>query len=269
MDPTGPSATPATPAGEFADRLAAHRGELVRFARGLTRDGAAAEDLVQEALARAWEHRDGYRGAAGMRTWLHRIVHNLAVDRARRGGREVVVAEVEDRWRDDGYTVDAATVVARAETRAELEDALVRLPVIYRAVLVLHDVEGMTVRAIADLLDVSLPAAKQRLRRARMMLVTALATGAERRHALRGVPLSCWDARRLVSDYLDGELTAVRAATVERHLATCPTCPPLYAALVGATGALGSLRDPDTVVPEVVAERITRRPAAGPAAARG
>jgi RNA polymerase sigma-70 factor (ECF subfamily) len=202
MDLMARAAHPAGPAGDFADRLAAHRGELVRFARSLTRDGAAAEDLAQEALVRAWEHRDDYRATAGLRTWLHRIVHNLAADRSRRGGREVVVAEVEDRWQDDGCTVDVVTVVGRAETRAELEDALVRLPVIYRAVLVLHDVEGMTVRAIAELLDISLPAAKQRLRRGRMMLVTAL---------------------------------------------------------VGATGALGGLRDPDTVVSAAVADRIAHR----------
>jgi hypothetical protein len=140
----------------------------------------------------------------------------------------------------------------------------VRLPVIYRTVLVLHDVEGMTVRAIAELLDISLPAAEQRLRRGRMMLVTAPAGGAERRHALRGVPLSCWDVRRLVSDYLDGELPPARVAVVERHLETCPTCPPLYAALVGATGALGGLRDPDTVVPAAVADRIAHRPSGDP-----
>jgi len=63
--------------------------------------------------------------------------------------------------------VDAATVLERAETRQELEDALVRLPVIYRTVVVLHDAEGMTVAQIADVQNVGLPAAKQRLRRGR------------------------------------------------------------------------------------------------------
>ncbi|MEO6142442.1 MAG: sigma factor-like helix-turn-helix DNA-binding protein, partial [Dermatophilaceae bacterium] len=164
--------------------------------------------------------------------------------------------EVEERWRDDSYTVDAAIVVERAETREELEDALVRLPFIYRAVVVLHDAEGMTVAEIADVQAVGLPAAKARLRRGRMMLVDALAQGRERRDALQGVPLRCWDARSKVSDYLDGELLAPARVLVERHLETCPTCPPLYAGLVGARAALGNLRDADAVIPASLADRI-------------
>ena len=92
-----------------------------------------------------------------------------------------------------------------------------------------------------------------------MMLVTALASGSERRHALRGVPLRCWDARSRVSDYLDGEVDDATRDALERHLRTCPTCPPLYASLVGVRGELGRLRDPDAVVPPTVAERISGR----------
>ena len=165
--------------------------------------------------------------------------------------------------RADSYTVDAATVVERAETREELEDALVRLPVIYRTAVVLHDSEGMTVAQIADVQGVGLPAAKQRLRRGRMMLVDALSQGRERRAALRGVPLRCWDARRKVSDYLDDELLASDRVLVQRHLETCPTCPPLYAGLVGARAALGTLRDTDSVVPVSLADRIKELLASG------
>jgi RNA polymerase sigma-70 factor (ECF subfamily) len=239
---------------------------LLRFTRSLARDPAQAEDLAQETLLRALERAGTFRGDAALATWLHRIAHNLAVDRARRA-REVptedVADEVEARWHDDAYTVDAAAVVARAETRDELEDALIRLPVVYRAAVVLHDAEGLTVAEIADIAGVSLPAAKQRLRRGRMMLVSALARGAERRHALSGVPLRCWDARSQVSDYLDGLLDGRAASQVEQHLETCPTCPPLYAALVGATDALartrGTWRDPNAVVPPDQAARIMQR----------
>jgi anti-sigma factor RsiW len=92
-----------------------------------------------------------------------------------------------------------------------------------------------------------------------MMLVSALATGAERRELLKTVPLRCWDARREVSEYLDGELDERTRSLVERHLATCPTCPPLYAALVGVGVELGRLRDPDSVVPPAVATRIQQQ----------
>ncbi|HSL65053.1 MAG TPA: sigma-70 family RNA polymerase sigma factor [Gaiellaceae bacterium] len=260
-------------ADAFEALAAAETPRLLRFARSLVRDASAAEDLVQETLARAWERRGTFRGESAPATWLHRILHNLAVDRARRHAREVVVADVEERWRDDAYTVDAAVVVERAQSREELEDALVRLPFSYRSAVVLHDAEGWTAAEIADRLGIGLPAAKQRLRRGRMLLVTALAAGVERREALEGVPMRCWDARALVSDYLDGGLGARRRARLERHLETCPTCPPLLASAVGVRAALGALRDPDAVVPPALAARLEaardgRRGAASPAGRR-
>jgi RNA polymerase sigma-70 factor (ECF subfamily) len=259
---------PSTDVEQLRRRLPDEVPGLLRFARTLTRDREQAEDLVQETVTRALERASSFRGESSLATWLHRILHNLAVDRSR-ARREVpsddVAEQVEARWRDDAYTVDASEVVARAETRAELEDALIRLPVIYRAAVVLHDAEGLTVAEIADLVGAGLPAAKQRLRRGRMLLVSALAAGADRRAALQGVPMACWDARIHVSDYLDGLLDPETAAGLERHLGICPTCPPLYASLVGVTQALGraggSLRDPDSVVPSPVADRIAERSA--------
>ncbi len=239
---------------------------LYRYARTLCNDPAQAEDLVQETVLRALERADTFRGQASPGTWLHRIMHNLAVDQAR-ARREIptddIAAAVEALWREDAWTVDAETVALRAQTRADLEDALIRLPMIYRSTVVLHDAEGLTVRQVASVQSIELPAAKQRLRRGRMMLVTELARGPERRAALKGVPMRCWDARRQVSDYLDGELSTDEAARVERHLAHCPTCPPLYNALVATCDALtaqrpapGGLRDPDSVVPEQLARRV-------------
>ena len=213
---------------------------------------------MQETFARALEKRAAFRGESSLATWLHRILHNLAVDQARRNAHEVSVETVEERWRDDAYTVDTATVVERAQTREELEDALVRLPFIYRAAVLLHDVEGWKVAEIAERLGIEIPAAKQRLRRGRMMLVSALAGGAERHAALEGVPLRCWDARLMVSDYINGDLGPRERAQLERHLETCPTCPPLYAALVGIRIELGGLRDRDTVIPPSLAADVKR-----------
>ncbi len=261
MTPGGPDSL------AISEAIARARPGLLRFALTLVRDPARAEDLAQEAVTRGLENADSFRGEASVATWLHRIAYRIAVDQARRD-RETPVEDmaslVEAQWRQDTYTVDADEVVARAETRSELEDALIRLPVIYRVLVVLHDAEGFTVAEIADLLEIGLPAAKQRLRRGRMMLVSALASSAERQIATRGVPMRCWDARRQVSDYLDGVLEAGTAAQVEAHLADCPTCPPLYVSLVGATDALARtahLRDPDSVVQPEVVERIrTARP---------
>lgn len=238
------------------DDLGDHLDDLYRFALAITRDADLAGDLVHDAIVRAIERRDQFQNDAPLGAWLRRILHNLAIDRARRSSREVIVEEVEEKWHADEYTVDPAVVAERAATREELEDALVRVPFGYRAAVVLHDVEQWKVREIAEVQDISLPAAKQRLRRGRMMLVAALAEGHERRVLLKEVPMRCWDARKHVSDYLDGVLEQATAILVESHLEACPTCPPLYAALVEAHNRLTDHRDPDSVVPPDIRDRI-------------
>jgi RNA polymerase sigma-70 factor (ECF subfamily) len=255
-------ASDAPTAGLDRERLSALAASesptLYRMARSLVRDDDRARDLVQATFLRALERSGQFRGGDPA-AWLRRILWRLAIDGVRRDGRELPAEDVEERWADDRYTVDAERVVARAELRSELEDALIRLPFALRSVVVLHDVEGWTVAHIADTLELGLPAAKQRLRRGRMMLVSALAHGHERREALDGVPLRCWDARRRVSDYMNGELEPAERAAIEAHLKGCPTCPPLYASLVGVRASLGGLRDPDSVVPPALGEAIAER----------
>ncbi len=236
--------------------LVEHLDDLYRFAMAITRDPHRAGDLVHDTVVRAIERSDQIQSDASLGPWLRRILHNLAIDRARRSAREIIVEEVEENWRNDDYTVDPAVVAERASTREELEDAIVRLPFGYRATVILHDAMQWTVREIADVQGISLPAAKQRLRRGRMMLVAALADGHERRMMLKEVPMRCWDARKHVSDYLDGALEDPTAAQVESHLEFCPTCPPLYAALVDAHNGMAEHRDPDSVIPPEVRWRI-------------
>ncbi|MDA8057621.1 MAG: sigma-70 family RNA polymerase sigma factor [Actinomycetota bacterium] len=251
---------PTTPGQDsrLATQVAAELPGLYRYARSVTANDAEAQDLVGETVLRALERADQYRGDSSLRTWLHRILSHLAVDRARHHAHELSVTDVETQWRDESYSVDAEAVVERAESAAELRDALVHLPYHYRSAVVLHDAEGRTASEVADLLGISLPAAKQRIRRGRMMLVSALAHRDERRVANAGVQLSCWEAREQVSSYLDDELPPPARRALEAHLAGCATCPPLYQALVGTRTALGALHDPDTVIPDTLAERLRR-----------
>lgn len=243
----------------FTDDLADHGAGLYRFALSITRDPVLSADLVQDTFVRAIERSDQYSGDAPLGAWLRRILHNLAIDRVRRASRELVVEEVEDAWMSDEYTVDPEATAMRAQTRDELLDALLRIPFIYRSAVTLHDVEGWKVREIAEVHDIGIPAAKQRLRRGRMALVTALAEGHERRRHLEGVPMRCWDARIHVSEYLNGTLDTETAMLVEAHLEVCPTCPPLYAALVDASDRLSTLRDADAVVPPDLETAIRAR----------
>lgn len=259
--------------------IALDRAELVselsglsQYARWLCGNDHDAQDLVQDTLVRALERGDSYRGDASLATWLHRVMYHAFVDRLRRDRRVVPVdddhiAAVERAWQDDAYTVDAERVVARAEATADLLDALARLPYDARSAVLLHDAEGWTAAQVAQVQEVSLAAAKGRIRRGRTMLVSLLAGDAAPRPA-KDVPMRCWDARSRVDDYLDDALEARERLALERHLAGCPTCPALYAGLVGVRGALGGLRDPDTVVAPEVARRL-RAVAAGDTAAAG
>ncbi len=247
--------------GVDPDALTAALPGLLRYARLLTRDPSDAEDLVQDAVLRALERGEGYRGEASLATWLHTVMHHRFLDSTRRHTPEptpddALLEAVEAAWRDDAYTVDPAVVLARAETRDRLRDALVHLPVILRSAVLLHDLEGLTSVEVAAVHDIGVPAAKARLRRGRALLVSVLAEDEERRAAMAGVPMRCWQARSLVGDYLDDELAPRERRLLEEHLGGCPTCPGLYASIVGVTAAVGRLRDPDSVVPEALAQRV-------------
>ena len=247
---------PDSSSTDFASRLSGELPRLTRLALRLTREPAQAEDLAQEAALRAWAKQDQLRDGAPIGPWLNRILVNLTIDRSRSRRDEIDLADVEDHWRDDDYTVDPEQVLARAERREDLEDALARLPARFRTVVVLHDAVGMTTPAIADALEIGLPAAKQRLRRGRMMLVSALADDDPKRVVSLAQPMRCWKARSRISAYLDDELPTEGRVAVEEHLADCPTCPPLYASLVGLQENLGEMRDGDKVVPDEIAARI-------------
>lgn len=245
-----------TTGDEFAEALLRELPRLVRLATRLVHDADQAEDCAQETIVGAWRRRDQLHDPGALSAWLRRSLVNRIIDRSRAHHDELDIDAIEADWHDDRYTVAPERVLERADLRDELEDALARLPVVYRLVVILHDVLEWTGPEIAAAMSAGLPATKQRLRRGRMMLVSALAEDDPRRRASEAQPLRCWRARRHVSAYLDGELDARTKAAVEAHLETCPTCPPLYASLVGVRATLGELRDPDSVVDAAIAARI-------------
>lgn len=252
------------------DELADHVPGLLRYAVLLTRDEDLAADLVQETMLRALERGAAFRGEASPGTWLRRVLHNRFVDTIRTS-REVayeqdaLVRVVDAAWRADAYSVAGEDVVRRAELLEDLADALIRLPVLVRSAVLLHDVEGLTSAEVAQVQGVALGAAKARIRRGRAALVSLLDGGPPdtppRPPRPAGVPLRCWDARSRVDDYLDDDLEPPDRLRLERHLASCPTCPALYAALVGVRSSLRGRprRDPESVVPEPLAARVRAR----------
>jgi RNA polymerase sigma factor (sigma-70 family) len=155
---------------------------LFRIARAVVRDEAEAEDVLQEAYVRAFAAIAGFRGEAGIATWLTRIVLNEAHGRLRRRRTMVELDELETAQtgaqvldfpgmaRSDDPEADAA----RAQIRRILERAVDALPEPFRLVFILRDVEGLSVEETAGHLDLKVETVKTRLHRARRRLREAL-----------------------------------------------------------------------------------------------
>jgi RNA polymerase sigma-70 factor (ECF subfamily) len=136
------------------DRLVvAHLPSALRFARRLSGDGEAAEELVQEALLRAVRRWAGFRGEAEFRTWLFRLIINVFRDRLRAAGPTLVAID------DEADTPDRAIDAPAAAAQSELEDLVARevscLPPRQREVLSLVVYEGFGTRQVGEILGIS------------------------------------------------------------------------------------------------------------------
>ena len=137
---------------------------LRRYARALVGDRAAADDLVQDTLERAWSRVAQWRQGSDLRAWLFSIMHNLRVDQLRRPGLKTLPME------DGDFAVPArATQSDRLELN-DLESALARLPEEHRAVLLLVAIEEMRYDEVAATLGIPVGTVMSRLSRGRERL---------------------------------------------------------------------------------------------------
>jgi RNA polymerase sigma-70 factor (ECF subfamily) len=130
-----------------------------------------AEEVAQEAFIRIFRGLTKFRGDAALATWIYRLAVNAALShRARRGTAALPEAS------DDVEThVSAEPVRGDAVLRVRIERALVRLPVGYRTVIVLHDIEGLEHEEVAQILGCHVGTSKSQLHKARARLREMLA----------------------------------------------------------------------------------------------
>ncbi len=155
---------------------------LFRIARGVMGDDAEAEDVLQEAYAKGFAAIAGFRGEAGVATWLTRIVLNEAHSRLRARRPTVEVEAIETA--QEGAQVlafpnmarseDPEADAARAQIRRILEHAVDDLPEAFRLVFILREVEELSVEETARHLGLKPETVKTRLHRARARLRAAL-----------------------------------------------------------------------------------------------
>jgi RNA polymerase sigma-70 factor (ECF subfamily) len=163
---------------EFHELIRPHERSVYAMALSMLHNEADAEDAAQEAFLKAFRNLANFRGDAKFSTWLISIVLNEARSRLRNRsnsktesldappeGQEHFTPALLRDWREI-----PSEALERKETRLLLQDAVTDLPLIYREVFVLRDVEELSVRESAEALGLTIATVKVRLHRARMML---------------------------------------------------------------------------------------------------
>jgi RNA polymerase sigma-70 factor (ECF subfamily) len=160
------------PVTELRDQIGALWPELQAHALRLTRDPAAAQDLLQDTFERALRFESQYEANSNLRAWLHRILFSVFVTRCRRSRRER--RALETLTHDPcAWTRSESPVVERALS-ASAAIALSKLPSSFRLAVELVDLGDMSYRDAADAIGVPLGTVMSRLHRGRRMLAETL-----------------------------------------------------------------------------------------------
>jgi RNA polymerase sigma-70 factor (ECF subfamily) len=162
----------------FSELLRRYEGKIFRLALHITQNREDAEDVLQEAFLKAYEHLDQFQGQSRFYTWIVRIAVNQALMklRKRKSDRSVSLDDTIDTGEDTvareiaAWDENPEQRYSREEINEILGSAIDGLAPIYRAVFVLRDVDGLSTEEAADALDLSVPAIKSRLLRARLQL---------------------------------------------------------------------------------------------------
>jgi RNA polymerase sigma-70 factor (ECF subfamily) len=168
--------------GSFEELAMPHFAQLFNFACWLTGDRTAAEDLVQEAMMKALRGFSSYQQGTNFRAWMHRILRNTYLT-SQTGLRAVVSLDSDDAPPEPSTDETPESVLLTRCEQGAIQSALESLPVHFREIILLCDMEEMTYQEISQALSVPVGTVMSRLSRARRAmrgLLTAAQEGAER-----------------------------------------------------------------------------------------
>ena len=165
-------------ASAFNELLRRYERKIFRLALHITQNREDAEDVLQESFLKAYEHLDQFQGQSKFYTWVVRIAVNQALMklRKRKSDRSVSLDETIDTGEDNigreiaAWDENPEQKYSREELNGILVSAIDGLAPIYRAVFVLRDIDGLSTEEAAEALELSVPAVKSRLLRARLQL---------------------------------------------------------------------------------------------------
>src|SRR5580704_16321697 len=180
--------------GAFEELVKRYDRNVFRIAQHITQNREDAEDVVQDAFLKAYGNLKQFQGQSKFYTWLVRIAVNEALMKLRRRRPERMVSlDEEVRTEEDSMPREIADWSPNPEqqyNQAELKDILGKtiqgLPPSFRTVFVLRDVEGLSTEETAEALNLSIPAVKSRLLRARLQLRERLGRFFQRREPTNG-----------------------------------------------------------------------------------
>jgi len=159
-----------------AERLVTTYGDRAyRLALRITGNRADAEEVVQDALWAVVRKIGGFRGESAFGSWLYRIVANEACQKLRRRRTDVSLDEFtavldDDRGHERDWSTRLEDPALQSDLRNALTAAIDALPINYRVVIVLRDVEGLSTREVAVALGLTIANVKNRTHRARLFL---------------------------------------------------------------------------------------------------
>ena len=167
----------------FASLVRRYEDTVYKFSYKVCRDSRKAEEAVQDTFINVYRKLDSFDGKSKFSTWLYSIVTNNCLMSRRKRKLDDLLESLDDPPTDDnGRLVEhiarweetPADVLMQKEFHTFLDKAILKLPVDYRVVFVLRDLEGKSTEETAEILGISGEATKSRLRRARAFLRTQL-----------------------------------------------------------------------------------------------
>ena len=159
----------------FEEAVLPHLTAAYNLARWLTRDETDAEDVVQEAYLRAFKHFGSFHGGDG-RPWLLAIVRNTAYTWMQRNRSPELTIPLDDELHEiESKDLNPEALLLQSADTQMVRQVLEDLPVEFREVIVLRELEGLSYKQIADVAEIPLGTVMSRLARARKRLQQSLA----------------------------------------------------------------------------------------------
>jgi RNA polymerase sigma-70 factor (ECF subfamily) len=183
---------------QFEEAVLPHLDALYGSAYRLTRNGGDAEDLVQDALLRAYRFWDSFQEGSNCKAWLFKILTNTFINSYKRKKRskEILNAAVAEQESTDGVLIHAqalsqrtpAELIVEQSLSEDVERALAAIPADFRVAVVLCDIEGFSYKEIAEIIECPVGTVMSRLHRGRRLLHKELQDYARSQGILRDEP---------------------------------------------------------------------------------